>query len=474
MTSTHEEDKETEDKKEMQGTLSTHGEDDEVLTHEHYEESEVSDEEEHDETIISKRQIQKLRSDLQATLDYLRLDIEPAAPLRETITEDGDDEKKVIPGLVEQFKDLRRRMSRLRWKLLPFKQRYEEEQAKPVTYEGLNEEEKARKIMEEEETFFHSYRQSTEFSSSRVFFEQKTTLSPMYFTHCTPGLPLPYNAETDEGISLQVYTFKISDIMGGLRWPLQVYGVVAARDNSDRKRNIIFDRPRHDCQTLTADDPFLRLTGPSRAIMALSPVDFEVQLKLKGVTQSTDKSLMNRREHYVGGLETLTFENCLCTAELRVKRVCGSVQATFVSVRVVRGGPWPFEYGGRIACSSPPQEVICVDPQGIAQVVDDSSCLQLVLLDSRDSVCGKMPVGKYGYLHLSRRVVSVQLRKENSRQYQEGIKVVFEAYSESDGIAAQAHVKIRPRICNISKHTCDLGGSKVEITVAWSAIVRTD
>ncbi|XP_044971092.1 uncharacterized protein LOC123431344 [Hordeum vulgare subsp. vulgare] len=449
----------------------------EVLTHEDDEVSEVSDEEKEDKTMISKRQIRKLCEELQGTLDYLRLDIEPAAPLREP-TQDGEG---IIHTILEQFKDLRRRTNRLSWKLLPFYERYEEEQAKRDSYEGLDEEETARKKMDKEEKLFDSYRQGTEFSSRRVTFTRETTLSPMYFTHCTPGLPLPCNAETEEGISLQVYSFKISEIRHDLRWPLQVYGVVAARDNSDRKRNIIFDRPRHECQELTADDPFLRLTGPSRAIMALSPVDFEVQLKLKGATESEceDRSLMNRREHYTDCpsadcLETLTFENCLCTAELRVEELYGSVQATFVSVRVVRGGPWPFEYGGRIACSSPPHEVVCVDPQGIAQVVDDSSCFQVVLLDSRDFVCGKMPVGKYGYLDLSRRLVSVQLRKENSRQYQDSLKVFFQAYSKSGGITAQAHVKIRPKACNISQHTCDLGGSKLEITIAWSAIVRTD
>lgn len=74
----------------------------------------------------------------------------------------------------------------------------------------------------------------------------------MYFTHWTPGQILPNYAET-EGISLQVYSFKITKIKGNLRWPLQVYGAVAARDNSDRKRNIIFNRLRHDCQEIFSD-----------------------------------------------------------------------------------------------------------------------------------------------------------------------------------------------------------------------------
>ncbi|VAH39462.1 unnamed protein product [Triticum turgidum subsp. durum] len=462
-TATREEKQQIENK-EMQGTLSTHED----------KEKEVQGEMEGGESssMISKRQIRKLCQELRATLDYLSLDIEPAAPLREP-TEDGTGEG-TIHAILEQFEDLRGRTSRLRRKLLPFKERYEEELARRDTYEGLDEQEKARKKMDKEEKFFDSYREGTEFSSRRVTFTQQTTLSPMHFTHCTPGLPLPYNAET-EGVSVQVYSFKITEIRCDLRWPLQVYGVVAARDNSDRKRNIIFDWPRHDCQKLTSDDPFLRLTGPSRAIMALSPVDFEVQLKLKGATKCEDRSLMNRRKHYMGSTsDTLTFENCLCTAELRVEKLSGSVQATFVSVRVIRGGPWPFEYGGRIACSSPSHEVVCVDPKGIAEVVDNSSCFQVVLLDSCDCVCGKMPVGKYGFLDLSRRFVSVELRKENSRQFKDSLKVFFQAYSKSGGIAAQAHVKIRPKTCNISQHTCDLGGSKVEITVAWSAIVRTD
>ncbi|XP_037488242.1 uncharacterized protein LOC119366586 [Triticum dicoccoides] len=456
-----------------------------------------TDEEDEDEmdggessSLISKQHIRKLCGELQATLSYLRIDIEPAAPL-------GEAPPSTIHTILELFKVLRRQMSKLRRQLLPFKERYEEQLARRDSYEGLTEEDKARKKMEKEKNFFDSYREGTEFSSRRVSFEQQTTLSSMFFTHCTPGRPLPYYAET-QGISLQVYSFKIAEISSNLHWPLEVYGVVAARDNSDRERNIIFSRPRHDCQKLTSADRFLRLTGPSRAIMALSPVDFEVQLKLKGATESADRELMNRRDHYVGstidsedgtdtedGIDTLTFCNCLITAELRVEEVHSCIQATLLGVRVVGGGPWPFEYGGRIACSSPAHEVVCVDLDGIAEVVDDSSRFQVVLLDSHDCrltnrkdphgcVRGEMPIGKAGYLDLTRRVVSVEVRKENRRQYRDSLKVFLQSYSESGGIAAQSHVKIRPKICNISRHNCDLGGSKVEITIAWSAIVRTD
>jgi hypothetical protein len=75
-------------------------------------------------------------------------------------------------------------------------------------------------------------------------------LSPMHFTYCAPGR-IPYAAST--GRTLQFYSIKVAEIKKalGLTWPLDVYGVVAARDNVDRNRNIIFLRGRDDCQTLT-------------------------------------------------------------------------------------------------------------------------------------------------------------------------------------------------------------------------------
>ena len=103
-------------------------------------------------------------------LDYPRLDIEPAAPLRGTMVEEKSTAAPITPSLLEQFKDLRRRMHKLRSRLFPFKEWYEEEQAKPESYEGLDEEEKARMMMKNEEEFFNSYREGTEFSSRRVTF----------------------------------------------------------------------------------------------------------------------------------------------------------------------------------------------------------------------------------------------------------------------------------------------------------------
>ena len=50
--------------------------------------------------------------------------------------------------------------------------------------------------------------------------------------------------------TLQIMSVKIAAIKEGLRWPLQVFGMVAVRDILDHKRNIIFQRQSNNCQII--------------------------------------------------------------------------------------------------------------------------------------------------------------------------------------------------------------------------------
>lgn len=74
----------------------------------------------------------------------------------------------------------------------------------------------------------------------------------MHYTHITPG-HRPLAALVDS--TLQIYSLKVAEIEdgSGLKWPLEVYGMVAARDTVDHNRNIVFSRRRSNCQTLTQD-----------------------------------------------------------------------------------------------------------------------------------------------------------------------------------------------------------------------------
>lgn len=70
-------------------------------------------------------------------------------------------------------------------------------------------------------------------------------IDPMRFTyHTAPPCARPCN-------TLQVYSVKVAAITGDLKWPLDVFGMVAVRDSVDRNRNLVFYRSRDICQTLT-------------------------------------------------------------------------------------------------------------------------------------------------------------------------------------------------------------------------------
>ena len=103
-------------------------------------------------------------------------------------------------------------------------------------------------------------------------------------------------------------------------------------------------------------DPFFCLIGPTRAILFTDHVKFEVQLRVKGTTMSQDRPLISAFCDYINGyypgVFTTCFENCFCKIELCLERIECTIQATVLSVRV-KNGPWPFRYGGEVACFAP-------------------------------------------------------------------------------------------------------------------------
>ncbi|CAO2167058.1 unnamed protein product [Urochloa humidicola] len=75
---------------------------------------------------------------------------------------------------------------------------------------------------------------------------------------------------------LQIFSVKVTQLKEeGLNWPLHVYGSVATRDSPDPRRNLLFHRTRDNCQIVTQEDPFLLITGPTRAVVLIDPVTFD-------------------------------------------------------------------------------------------------------------------------------------------------------------------------------------------------------
>lgn len=195
----------------------------------------------------------------------------------------------------------------------------------------------------------------------------------------------------------------------------------------------------------------MRLTGPSRAIVAVDRVMFEVELKIKyrGADQRQEKASLTCSYNYGSARDTTPlFSGYCCAACLTLEQLPRAIQATVVGVRVVEGG-WPFKYGCRVSCS------FSADADA-----EDPSPWEVVLLNCRYD---ESPVGSDGYFRLSRNVVSIEL--------QSTMKVIIQAHSRSGHKVPKGHVEFPVQHCQTSKGSCLVGNSRVEVVVAWSLIV---
>lgn len=71
---------------------------------------------------------------------------------------------------------------------------------------------------------------------------------------------IPPMAFTDRGCkfadlqsTIQIFSIKVKETTGGLKWPLDVYGMVAVHDVVDHNQNVIFHRERDNCQIITTE-----------------------------------------------------------------------------------------------------------------------------------------------------------------------------------------------------------------------------
>ncbi|WVZ66823.1 LOW QUALITY PROTEIN: hypothetical protein U9M48_015991 [Paspalum notatum var. saurae] len=322
-------------------------------------------------------------------------------------------------------------------------------------------------------------------SSYYGHFEDRTVIPCMKFTD-EPAPPGTHPCST-----IQMFSAKVTGIGGGLQWPLDVFGMVAIRDDVDHRRNIVFDRTRDNCQTLTEKDAYLVLTGPTRAVVLMDHVTIEVKLIVKGNVESEDKILSYLAvepctdptfcsrlliklcnpftQPTAHGLTDYT--SMLSTLEFTLGHIVSSVEAT-IFLQVIDGA-WPDGFCGRFVArtASIDQEV--------------------VLLHSGDKI---VPFADDGNLKLSRCVVSVEYngklqvsvkawKADNNSDEKPEVLVpeetskvcVEETGVHAPGVAGSSveeKVVFTPKEAGRSDDTLDIGFCKIKATIAWSLIWR--
>ncbi|RLN24888.1 hypothetical protein C2845_PM07G39010 [Panicum miliaceum] len=80
--------------------------------------------------------------------------------------------------------------------------------------------------------------------------------------------------------SVNVIGIKVAEF--DVRFPIDVYGTVLARDGYDHRCIYVFKRGRDDPQRITRKNRMLALTGPNRALGGIYYMFFEFHLKIKG------------------------------------------------------------------------------------------------------------------------------------------------------------------------------------------------
>ncbi|XP_051229582.1 uncharacterized protein [Lolium perenne] len=266
-------------------------------------------------------------------------------------------------------------------------------------------------------------------------FLQTTSIPAMRYTH-------PASDDSPKAMEgLQIVSVKIASIKDPLHWPLQVYGVVAARDVLDHKRNIIFHRSRKNCQTITPEEPYLALTGPSRAIaVTVDPSYVEISLKVKGATKAEDKDLSELAMMYRAGcVLSGIYPSRLSTLELKFGHIARSVEAT-VSIKL-KAGSWPSSFRGVFSAA-----------------IGTRDDLKVELLDSGDD---GLPSDADGVIKLSRRVVSAGLGMPLK------ISIVASPIHQ-DQVVECREATFKPERASISLSELGVSFCSMEVSVAWS------
>uniref|UniRef100_A0ACD5Y3I7 Uncharacterized protein n=1 Tax=Avena sativa TaxID=4498 RepID=A0ACD5Y3I7_AVESA len=283
-------------------------------------------------------------------------------------------------------------------------------------------------------------------------YETPTPIPAMRFTDYVDASAGPHE-------TLQIFSVKVGGVKEGVVWPLCLYGKLAVRDTVDRKRNIIFDRQRENFQTVTEQDPYLTLTGPSRAaVLSVHHSYIEVELKVKGISSSDSSDDKDFSYLAIGYIQIAPFQSFivkrvlssrLSTLELTAGHIVNSVEAT-INVEV-SSGEWPYGHGGAFTVSTASMDA-----------------MEMMLLSFGDD--GGLPLENDGKkIRLSRRVVGVEVDGRLN------VKVKASPLPGSRSkVVLSDELVFTPREAGRSQLMLKVGSCEMKVTVAWSLLLRYD
>uniref|UniRef100_A0A0E0EHQ0 DUF6598 domain-containing protein n=1 Tax=Oryza meridionalis TaxID=40149 RepID=A0A0E0EHQ0_9ORYZ len=141
-------------------------------------------------------------------------------------------------------------------------------------------------------------------------------IPPMRFTH-KPALDCSAGATP----TLQVFSVEVEATSGGLQWPLDVFGIVAMRDDLDRNRNIVFHRTRDNCQTLTQEKVAVTADGKIKLSRCVVSVESNAELKVSVKAWKGDNNVVEKAKVFTAlkaGVRNTTLDIGFCNMEISV------------------------------------------------------------------------------------------------------------------------------------------------------------
>uniref|UniRef100_A0A0E0MN67 DUF6598 domain-containing protein n=1 Tax=Oryza punctata TaxID=4537 RepID=A0A0E0MN67_ORYPU len=278
--------------------------------------------------------------------------------------------------------------------------------------------------------------------------DKRTEIGPMRYTEDPPRFAMLLDL-------LEVFSFEVTELKGILRWPIDVFGLISVRDSLDRNRNYIFERTRNNCQThckeittetFGAQDSSLVLTGPSRAILLMDPIEFEIELRVKGTSPSEDKILSAEafvyngtlQRYRCGSLRSMMLSGARSTLEFKYAHIPVALEAT-IKVRITGG---LTDFCGKFIAHT-------------ASIKED-----VILLDSGEEM---VAISDDGAINFSRSVVAVEGK--------DGVLTVGIHARQSGDENISCDYKFIPARCGRSHDTLDVGFCQMSIEVAWSLML---